>query len=562
MTGADILLKSLIKEKVEIIFGYPGGVTIPLHDKLKDYPQIKHILPRHEQGGAMMADGYFRRSGKVGVCLSTSGPGATNLITGVANAYMDSVGMVVITCQVATNMVGTDAFQEVDITGITQHITKHNYFVEKVEHLPRIIKEAFYLASTGRPRPVHIDIPVDVLKAEAERFDYPKKVNIPGYCLPEKTDPKKIEQAVELIKKSARPVALVGHGVAISKAEKQLMKFVESCDIPVITTLLGIGSIQEDHRLSFGMLGMHGMAWANYAVSNADLLIGVGLRFDDRITGRIEEFAQDANVIHIDIDKAEIGKNKVVDIGLLGDCKTILTKINQKNPQKSHKEWINQIRKWEKETQLGKIKKQVRLKKSDHLMAQDIIAQIDKQTRGMAVITSDVGQNQMWSAQYYKYKKPNQLLSSGGLGAMGFGLPASIGAKFATPKSDVWAIIGDGGFQMNIQELGTIMEYKLPVKIVILNNGYLGMVRQWQELFYKKNYCSTRLINPNFVQIAKAYDIEAYRIKDMKNAEKYIKKAAAYKKPILLEFVIGQEDCVFPMVPPGNTLKETIIKRK
>lgn len=561
MIGADVLLKSLLKEKVSTIFGYPGGVTIPLHDRMKHYPQINHILPKHEQGAAMAADGYFRVTGRPGVCLSTSGPGATNLVSGIANAYMDSVGMVAITCQVATNVAGTDAFQEVDITGITQPITKHNYFVETVEELPKIIKQAFYIAGTGRPGPVHIDVPVDVLKAEVKKFTYPKSVNLPGYKVPQKADVKHISQAVKLINQAARPVVLVGHGVIISKASAEFKKFVEKAEIPTITTLLGMGALPDKHKLHFGMIGMHGMAYANYAVHNADLIIGMGMRFDDRITGKIDEFAKDANVIHVDIDPAEIGKNTIVDVPLLGDCKQVLKQLNQKITKRSHQDWIDQIFTWHKQTKLGKIKKQSRSKKSDHLMAQDIIYEIDKQTKGQDTIVADVGQNQMWTAQYYAYKKPGQLLASGGLGCMGYSLPAAIGAKFADLKTDVWALMGDGGLQMNIQELGTVMSQNLPLKIMVFNNGYLGMVRQWQEMFFDKNYASTKLQNPDFVSIAKAYNIEAYRVSTTVQAKKYIKKAKQTKKAIFLEFMIGPEDNVFPMVPPGNTLKQTVTKR-
>ncbi|MCK5084669.1 MAG: biosynthetic-type acetolactate synthase large subunit [Candidatus Pacebacteria bacterium] len=561
MTGADILFKSLIKEKVDTIFGYPGGATIPLHDKLKDYPQIRHILPRNEQGAAMAADAYFRVTGRPGVCLSTSGPGATNLLTGIANAYMDSVGMVAITCQVASPFVGTDAFQEVDIIGMTQPIVKHSYFVDNINDLPRIIKEAFYLASTGRPRPVHIDIPVDLFKTEVNKFNYPKKISLSGYKLPKKISSKQINKACSLIRKSARPVILAGHGVIISRASEELKKLVESVQIPTMTTLLGIGAISEKHSLNFGMLGMHGMAWANYAVHNADLIIGIGIRFDDRITGKIEEFAREANVIHIDIDSAEIGKNTLVDVPILGDCKEALEKINKKNIKKSHKEWIGKIRQWKSKTDLNLIKTEVRLKKSKTLMAQDIIEEIDRQTKGKATIVNDVGQNQMWSAQHFKYTKPGQLLSSGGLGCMGYSLPASIGAKFGDPKADVWAIMGDGGLQMNIQELGTIMEHKLPIKIIVLNNGYLGMVRQWQELFFDKNYATTKLTNPKFYKVAKAYEIESYRIRTFKDMKEKISRAVKANGPIFLEFIIGSEDNVLPMLPPGNKLGDTIVKR-
>lgn len=559
MIGADVLLQCLIKEKVNIIFGYPGGVTIPLHDRITSYPEIKHVLPRHEQGAAMAADAYFRVTGQPGVCLSTSGPGATNLISGIANAFMDSVGLVAITCQVATPVIGSDAFQEIDVTGVTQSITKQNYLVETANDLPRIIKEAFYLASTGRPGPVHIDIPVDVLKTKVDSFIYPDKINLPGYKVPTNANETNIKKAIELIKKSSRPVVMTGHGVIISRASEELKQFVANTEMPVISTLLGLGVLPPKHPLNFGMLGMHGMAYANYAVHNADLIIGVGLRFDDRITGKIEEFARDAQVIHIDIDPAEIGKNTVVTVPLVGDCKHVLKQLNAKIKKLSHQEWLKQIKKWNAKTNLKIVKKQLRSKPSRHLLAADIIKEINRVSKKDCLVTSDVGQNQMWTAQYFNYNYPGQLLSSGGLGCMGYSLPASIGAQMAEPTKQVWALMGDGGFQMNIQELGTIMQEKLPIKIILFHNGYLGMVRQWQELFYQKNYSATKLVNPDFTQIAKAYKIEAYKVFNWAQAKKYIAKANKSKEAIFLEFIIGPEDNVYPMVPPGNTLNETVI---
>lgn len=555
MIGADILIKSLLKEKVEVMFGFPGGVTIPFHDRLKNYPQLKHILPRHEQGGAMAADAYFRSTSKVGVCLSTSGPGATNLVSGIANAYMDSVGMVAITCQVATPVIGTDAFQEVDITGITQPITKHNYFVEKVEDLPRIIKEAFYIASTGRPGPVHVDIPVDVLKASVRKFVYPKKINLPGYKIPQKAPEKNLREAINLINKSLRPIALVGHGVILSKASQELEKFIKKADIPVISTLLGMGAVKHNNPLCFGMLGMHGMAYANYAVHNADLIIGIGLRFDDRITGKLDGFAKDAHVIHLDIDAAEIGKNALVNVALLGDCKKVLTQLNNKLKKQEHRDWLKQIKLWQNETKLSKI-----TNKKEHLTAQEVIREISRIAKKDCLITSDVGQNQMWTAQAFNYQYPGQLLSSGGLGCMGYSLPASVGAQMGNSRKQVWALMGDGGFQMNMQELGTIMANKLPIKIILFNNGYLGMVRQWQEIFYKKNYSATKLINPDFSKIAKAYNIESYQIKNKQQMKKYLHQANKTKKAIFLEVFIGPEDNVLPMVPPSASLDKTITK--
>ena len=565
MIGADILIKSLLKEKVDIIFGYPGGQTIPLHDRLTHYPEIKHIMPRNEQGGAMAADAYFRVTGKPGVCLSTSGPGATNLVTGIANAYMDSVGMVAITCQVPRPIVGTDAFQEVDIIGMTQPIVKHSYFVDNLESLPRIIKEAFYLASTGRPRPVHIDISSDILKEKINKFVYPKTINLPGYKIPNKVNKAEIKNALDLIKKAKKPLIIAGHGVVISRGGSELKKLAELLNIPIVTTLLGIGVLNEKHELNLGMLGMHGFAHANFAAHNADLIIGIGIRFDDRITGKVSEFGRNAKIIHIDIDKAEIGKNTKADVPLLGDARKILIELNKES--KAHKikidfkKWINQIKDWRAKTQIIHNEYRKRSYKKNELIVPDIVCEIDKQTKGKATIITDVGQNQMWSAQHFVYSRPEQLLSSGGLGCMGYSLPAAIGAKFGKPNDDVWALMGDGGFQMNMQELGLIMEYRLPIKIIIFNNSFLGMVRQWQELFYNKNYSSTEMVNPDFVQLAKAYNIESYRAANFTKAKEVIKKATIASGPVLIEFIIKQEDNVFPMVPPGNILKDTILEK-
>ena len=557
MIGADILLKSLIKEKVEIIFGYPGGVVIPIYDVLPKYEKkVKHILVRNEQGAAMAADGYARASKRVGVCLSTSGPGATNLVSGIANAYLDSVPMVAITGQVATAVGGTDAFQEVDITGITQPITKHNYYVDSVRDLPRVIKEAFYIANSGRPGPVLVDIPVDISKTEVKSFHYPKNINLPGYN-PHHTITKDIiKKTAKLINQSKRPIILTGHGVVISGAEKELKHLAERANIPVITTLLGMGAFPDSHKLNFGMLGMHGMAYANFAVHNADLIMGIGLRFDDRITGRLEEFAKGAKVIHIDIDAAEIGKNTVVDVPILCDAKRALRKINKEVKVKRNTSWFKKIKDWQKKNPIKAFDN--KQDKNGQLRAKHVINEIYKQTKGRALIASDVGQNQMWTAQHYQFSKPN-LLSSGGLGCMGYSLPASVGGKFAKPRSEVWALMGDGGFQMNMQELGTIMQENLDVKIAIFNNGYLGMVRQWQEMFYNKNYSGTKLLNPDFEKIAQGYKISFYRSKNFKEAEENIRKTCKRKGPVINEFIIKSEDNVFPMVSPGASLNETMI---
>ena len=557
MIGADILLKSLIKENVEVIFGYPGGVVIPIYDVLPKYSKkIKHVLVRNEQGAAMAADGYARASKKVGVCLSTSGPGATNLVSGIANAYLDSVPMVAITGQVATEVGGTDAFQEVDITGITQPITKHNYYVDSVRDLPRVIKEAFYIANSGRPGPVLIDIPVDISKEEVKSFSYPKNINLPGYR-PNHTITKDIiNKTAKLINQSKRPIILTGHGVVISGAERELKNLAERANIPVITTLLGMGAFPDNHKLNFGMLGMHGMAYANFAVHNADLIMGIGLRFDDRITGRLEEFAKSAKVVHIDIDAAEIGKNTVVDMPILCDAKVALGKINKEVKVKKNIAWFRKIKDWQKKNPIKAFDDKE--DKNGQLRAKHVISEIYKQTKGKALVSSDVGQNQMWTAQHYQFSKPN-LLSSGGLGCMGYSLPASVGAKFAKPQSEVWALMGDGGFQMNIQELGTIMQENLEVKINVFNNGYLGMVRQWQEMFYNKNYSGTKLLNPDFEKIAQAYGIKFYRSKNLKEARENIRKAKNIKGPVVNEFIIKSEDNVFPMVSPGASLSETMV---
>lgn len=564
MIGADILIKSLLEEGVDTIFGYPGGVTIALHDRLSSYPELKHVLPRNEQGAAMAADAYFRVTGKPGVCLSTSGPGATNLVTGIANAYMDSIGMVAITCQVSTKIYGTDAFQEIKMTELTKAITKKNYLVKDINELPGIIKEAFHLASSGRPRPVHIDLPVDVIKAQVKEFIYPEKDESDDR--EEKLSRealKGIDKAVRLINESRRPIVIAGHGVLLSGASNEFKNFIEANNLPFVTTLLGISALPDQHELNFGMAGMHGMAYANLAAHEADLIIALGTRFSDRITGNLEYYAKNAKVIHVEIDPREIGKNVKVDVPILGDCRAVLEELNIKtaeaNIKRARKDWFRRICGLREKTSLDKIKKEARLKRTKHMFAFEVIEGISKVARENSIVVSDVGQNQMWTAHYFDYKNPGQLLSSGGLGCMGYSLPASVGAQIADPKAQVWSIMGDGGLQMNIQELGTIMEEKLPVKIIVLNNGFLGMVRQWQELFFNKNYMSTTLTNPDFVAIAKAYDIEAYRVSRIDQVEPMLKKASESKKSIFLEFIIEPESNVFPMVPPGQALKDTLI---
>jgi len=550
-TGAQILCESLVKEGVEVIFGFPGGAVLPLYDTLPQYPQLRHILVRHEQGAAHAADAYARVTGKAGVCLATSGPGATNLVTGIANACLDSSPVVAITGQVATPFVGKDAFQEVDITGITLPITKHNHLVLDVKELARVVKEAFHIAQAGRPGPVLIDIPRDVFQQETE-FVYPDKVDLPGYKPTLFGHPVQIKKAAEMINGAERPIIIAGRGVTVSKAFAELRELAEKVQIPVITTLLGIGCFPETHVLSFGMLGMHGMIYANKAVDNADVIVAIGMRFDDRATGVVSSFAPQARIIHIDIDPAEIGKNVRVNVPIVGDIKNVLEALNQQIVPHDHIEWFNQLDQWRQEHPA------IQIRESDALLPQYVIRQIYEFTQGDATIVTGVGQNQMWSAQFFFYDKPNRLVSSGGLGTMGFELPGAIGAKVGRPDETVWCIAGDGGFQMTIQELATIAQENLAIKIAIINNGYLGMVRQWQELFYRRRYVHTQLSCPDFTKIAEAYGIPALRVKDKIEVTSAIQKAMEHQGPFLIDFAVEPEENVFPIVPPGATLVEAM----
>ncbi|MCM8776786.1 MAG: biosynthetic-type acetolactate synthase large subunit [Candidatus Omnitrophica bacterium] len=551
MTGAEIMVEALKKEGVDIIFGYPGGVLLPLCDKLYD-SGINVILVRHEQGAAHAADGYARSSGRVGVCMATSGPGATNLVTGIATAYMDSVPVVAITGQVATHLIGSDAFQEVDITGITRPITKHNYLIKDVKDITRTVKEAFYIAKSGRPGPVLIDLPVDVQRAEG-KFEYPDEIEIRSYKPTYEGHPLQIERAWKAIKEAKRPLFLVGGGVISSGASEHLRNFVEKTGIPVVFTLMGLGSIPGDHPLALGMLGMHGTKYANYAVVESDLLIAVGCRFDDRITGKIETFAPHAKIIHIDIDPSSISKNIVVDIPIVGDAKNILSKLVE-NAEKLHIEaWVKKIMDWKEKHPLTYEK--------NGLKPQYIIEKLSGMLPDDAIICTEVGQNQMWTAQYYKFRKPRTLVTSGGLGTMGFGFPAAIGTQVANPDKIVLDIAGDGSIQMNIQELATAVYNKLPVKIIILNNRCLGMVRQWQQLFYKKRYAFTCLedAEPDFVKLADAYGAIGYRVNSTEEFDKIIPKVLKEKeKPVLVDCWICEEENVFPMVPAGASLDQML----
>ncbi len=555
MTGAQILCESLIREGVEVMFGILGGAILPFYDTLTQYPQLRHILVRHEQGAAHAADGYARATGKVGVCLATSGPGATNLVTGIANAHLDSVPVVAITGQVARPFIGKDAFQEIDITGITLPITKHNYVALDAGSLARIVKEAFYLARTGRPGPVLIDLPKDVQSEQAE-FHYPSQVALSGYKPTLEGHSVQIKKAAKLINEAERPLIIAGRGVVISRAYAELKKLAEMAQIPVVTTLLGISCFPESHILSLGMLGMHGMAYANMAVDAADVIIAIGMRFDDRATAKVSGFAPHARVIHLDIDPAEIGKNVRVDVPIVGDVKTVLNALNKLVISTEHISWVRQLDDWRKEHP------SIAIRDTKGLLPQYVIRQIYEITKGEAIIVTGVGQNQMWAAQHYCYNKPNSLISSGGLGTMGFELPAAMGAKVGCPDEIVWCIAGDGGFQMTIQELATIVQENVAVKIAIIDNGYLGMVRQWQEMFYERRYVATPLSGPDFAKIAEAYGLPGLRVTRKEEVVPAIEQAMEYQGPFLIDFVVEPEENVYPMVPPGASLAEVLEEPK
>lgn len=553
LRGADILLRCLQEEGVDTIFGYPGGAVLPIYDALYN-SDIEHILTRHEQGAVHAADGYARATGKVGVCIATSGPGATNLVTGIATAYMDSVPIVCFTGQVATSLIGRDAFQEADITGITLPITKHNYLIEKTEDVARVVREAFYIARTNRPGPVVVDLPKDVMEREIEYEPSVEKedINIRGYRVMKGFNTGQVITAVELIKQSSKPVIYAGGGVIAANASRELAHLAERRKIPVTTTLMGIGSFPASHYLSLGMLGMHGTRYANYAIGECDLLVAVGVRFDDRVTGKIEAFAPHARVIHIDIDAAEIGKNVGVEIPIVGNVCEVLQAINDRLPEVEELgEWHATIDRWKDEFPL-----RYETISEGSLMPQHIVEKIYAITKGEAIITTEVGQNQMWAAQYYKCKYPRYFLTSGGLGTMGFGFPAAIGAKVGRPDATVIDIAGDGSIQMNIQELATAVQYQLPVIICILNNQYLGMVRQWQSLFYEGRYSYTDMAHqPDFVRLAEAYGAVGIRVNTMAEVDQALAQALEVKdRPVVIDFRVEREANVYPMVPPGASL--------
>ncbi len=551
-TGAKLLIESLQREGVDTLFGYPGGSVLPIYDELYDSP-LRHILVRHEQAAAHAADGYARASGRVGVCLATSGPGACNLVTGIATAYMDSVPVVAITGQVPTTMLGNDAFQESDIQGITMPVTKHNYLVKETSDIPRVVKEAFYIAGTGRQGPVLIDLPKDVNTRSVKEPVVPEKVVLRGYNPTYKGHKRQIDKAIELITAAERPLIYAGGGVISSNASPELVGFASAHGIPVTTTLMGLGCIPCDHPLNLGMLGMHGTEYANFAVTECDLLIAIGARFNDRVTGRIETFAPHAKVIHIDIDPAEIGKNKRVDVPIVGDIKSVLTDVIAGLAKKNACEaWQKRIKHWKQHHPLRYGKE------NGCLHPQFILQQMNELLKGDAVIVSEVGQNQMWTAQYFCFRHPRTWITSGGLGTMGYGFPAAIGAHFARPDVPVFDVAGDGSIQMNIQEMGTAAQYNIPVKIAILNNMYLGMVRQWQELFYDRRYSYTELPPVEFVKIAQAYGIEGIKVESCDEVMPALRAAVDHDGPFVLDFRIEREENVFPMVPAGAAINEMI----
>jgi acetolactate synthase-1/2/3 large subunit len=554
-TGAEILWECLEREHVTTVFGYPGGAILPAYDALK-HSKVHHVLVRHEQGATHMADGYARASGEVGVAIATSGPGATNMVTGIATAMLDSSPIVCITGQVGSKLIGSDAFQETDITGVTLPITKHNYLVTHASEVARTIREAFYVARSGRPGPVLVDITKDAQQTSCE-FDWEAaKPQLPGYRPDLSPEPAEYEEALELIKNAKRPVILAGHGIIISGAMKEVRDFAERTGIPVALTLLGLGAFPASHPMNLGMMGMHGEAWVNHTIQEADLLLAFGMRFDDRVTGTLKTYAPNAKKIHVEIDPAEINKNVKVDVALVGDLREVLNELLPHVASVDRSEWLDYIDRLKGDAAVRDIQN---LPDNGHLYAAHVINDLWRETRDAdSIVVTDVGQHQMWEAQYYKHDRPRSLITSGGLGTMGFALPAAIGAKVARPNSEVWVVVGDGGFQMTMSELATVVQENLKVNIAIINNGFLGMVRQWQEFFYERNYQATPLLNPNFVKLAEAYGIRSMAVTQRSEVIPAVQSARGHDGPVLIDFKVEQEDTVYPMVAAGAALHEMI----
>ena len=554
--GARILLETLKRLGVTDIFGYPGGAVIPIYNEIYDFEGINHYLARHEQGAAHEADGYARASGKCGVCLATSGPGATNLVTGIMTAHMDSIPLLAITGQVCSHLLGKDAFQESDIVGITMPVTKNNYLVKDIRDMIRTVKEAYYLATTGRPGPVLVDITrdaqLDVISYEEFEAIFNEPISIEGYDPNYIGHPKQIKKAIDLLKGAKRPLIIAGHGVLLSNATEELYKLATTCQVPVVNTLLGLGSFPGEHQLSLGMLGMHGTVYANYAVNEADVVLALGICFDDRIAGVPKEFCKEATIIHVDIDPAEIGKNKLIDIPIVGDLKHVLNEMNHELTPQTHESWLERIREWREEYPI-----RVRPHEGTSLLPQKVIQEIDNIVKGNAIVVTDVGQHQMWTSQFITFSKPNTIITSGGAGTMGFGLPAAIGAQVAQPDKKVVLITGDGGLQMNSQELLLLKAYNIPVKVVIINNGFLGMVRQWQELFNQRRYSFVDLeVNPDFETLAKAYGVQGVTLSTIEDLRSQLRDLILSDEPVVINCVVEREENVFPMIPAGCTAKD------
>jgi acetolactate synthase-1/2/3 large subunit len=553
-TGAQIIWECLMRQGVSTVFGYPGGAILPAYDAMTQYP-IRHILVRHEQGATHMADGFARATGQVGVAVATSGPGATNMVTGIATAMLDSSPIVCITGQVGSKLIGSDAFQETDITGVTLPITKHNYLVTRAEDVAPTIREAFHVAASGRPGPVLIDITKDAQQSSCE-FDWDRaEPKLGGYRPDHRPAPADFKRAIELIREAKRPLILAGRGIIQSGATEQVVAFAEQTETPIAMTLLGLGGVAANHPLNLGMMGMHGEAWVNTAIQEADLLLAFGMRFDDRVTGNLKTYAPHARKIHIEIDPAEINKNVRVDVALVGDLREVLVDLLPHVPTVRHVEWLARIQELKGDSAVRDIQN---LPDNGHLYAAHVINDLWRETDGNAIVVTDVGQHQMWEAQYYKHNTPRSLITSGGLGTMGFALPAAIGAKIAKPDAEVWVVVGDGGFQMTMCELATVMQENIDINVAIINNGYLGMVRQWQEFFYEKRYAATPLVNPNFAKLAEAFGLTGITVTRRSEVVPSVKAARNHKGGVVIDFQVEQEDSVYPMVPAGADLHAMI----